>query len=85
MMFDLPPPQFDHDFDGRVVEQRLSAQQVEEACGRGYVACAIILAPDYCLIATPIVGAGGVSQASYEIFRRHEIGHCNGWGRDHAR
>lgn len=79
MMFDLPPPEFDHGFAGQIIEYRMTAGELDIACGRGTMACAVKYSPNLCLIATPIVGPGGVSHASYVIFRRHEIGHCNGW------
>lgn len=83
----LPPLTFDHAYAGLVVEQMLSAMQVERACGL-YVDSCMLVAPNFlgdkCFIVLPKIGPGGVSARDQALLRRHEIGHCNGWGPDHA-
>jgi hypothetical protein len=48
------------------------------------IGCSINVGPDGCLIV--IVGDAVLARKllSFEIIKRHEIGHCNGWGDDHA-
>jgi hypothetical protein len=84
----LPPAQYDHAYPGPVIERILPLDEARKFCEQigvgqfdgcaGYVtlqdgskACFIILpdqdAPD------PII----------DHYRRHEVGHCNGWPADH--
>jgi hypothetical protein len=82
----IPPEEYDHPFDGVVKLSRESSQEVIKSkcpasifpyhlgCGgrRAAGSCAILMADDETIRKygwTP------------EIVLRHEIGHCNGWGR----
>lgn len=86
-MIALPPAIFDHAYAGPVIERRVSAAEVERMCRvTDAEACTLFrpnFAGDTCFIITPVVGIGGVSQSAYELLRRHEIGHCNGWSDKH--
>jgi hypothetical protein len=85
MSFDLPPPRFDHAFTGQLIEHRLSWDRLAIVCGHDRIACAFPFAPDLCVIILPNIGPGGLSPASYAIYRRHELGHCNGWSAKHEK
>ena len=88
MQVTLPPLQYDHPYPGQVIERVLPLAEARSYCQQigvgqfdgcaGYVtlqdgnrACFIVLpdqdAPD------PII----------DHYRRHEVGHCNGWPADH--
>lgn len=82
----LPPPQFDHAYQGPVIEQVMTAAEVERYCN-GDVACTLFkpnFVGDKCFVILPKVGPGGVSQSYQVLLRRHEVGHCNGWAKDHS-
>jgi hypothetical protein len=86
----LPPEEFDHPFEGRVVIQEAKDRDyVRRLCPnmpftidplgcsyifRGIRLCGIVKVPD-----EDIRAAGH----DPEVFMRHELGHCNGWGSDH--
>lgn len=86
----LPPEEFDHPFDGRVVtQQAIDSDNVRKLCpgmnftmqpiGCAYLIpplrmCAIVKLPD------DQIRAAGHDPA---IFMRHELGHCNGWPANH--
>jgi hypothetical protein len=86
----LPPEEFDRPFDGRVVIQLARDQdEVRKLCPgmiftmeplgcsfriRGLALCAIVKVSD------DQIRAAGYDP---EVFMRHELGHCNGWGSDH--
>lgn len=86
----LPPEEFDHPYDGRIVIQmardyddvRLLCPSMKFTmtplgCAyqiRGTKLCAIVKVSD------DTIRAVGFDP---EVFMRHETGHCNGWGADH--
>jgi hypothetical protein len=79
-----PPEQYDHPYDGQVVERVMPEAEVRSVCmSMGLdlftVACSWHSAGT-CHIVLPNDG-----QAPIELFRRHEIAHCNGWPADHPR
>lgn len=76
-----PPPQYVHPTSGPVIERRLTAEEVENICGRGSQACSLkpLSADGTCFLWMPIVGRGGVGSRTFAALRRHEIAHCNGW------
>ena len=85
----LPPKEFDRPYSGDLtVVTAHSQDELKEFCGSaykpgltlgcarpGHTSCRIIMAPEQIII------AGGWTKA---LMLRHEIGHCNGWGADHA-
>lgn len=82
----LPPKEYDHPFKGKLNVVKLQPMDVHVRCtgtrqmlyGSYVEACAEPFG-DYCTIVLPIVG-----KPEYLIrLRRHEVGHCNGWPRDH--
>lgn len=87
MTINIPPPHYDHPYSGPVIERVVTAEETERMCGHDKQAC-ILFKPNFngdsCFIILPVVGIGGTSQRAQDILRRHEIGHCNGWGADHA-
>ena len=86
----MPPPEFDHAYDGRVdVVTARDRDHVRElcpgakfgvtlgalACSIRYPAsCTIVLAPEADIKATGV---------PLDVIMRHELGHCNGWPGDH--
>lgn len=82
-----PPAIYDHPYSGPVIERIVTAAEVERMCGGNIQAC-ILFKPNFygdsCFVVLPVVGRGGTNQRSQNMLRRHEIGHCNGWGLDHA-
>jgi hypothetical protein len=80
MQVTTPPVEFDHPYDGPVIERVLSledARQLCESLGNGLVdGCAVIRTQDRtCIIVVPLDGPDPII-AHYE---QHEIAHCNGW------
>lgn len=84
----LPPVQFDHPYNGMVIEMTMTAEQVAMVCKNPLAEACTIIGPNFpgdkCFIVIPKVGPGGVSQRTQTLLRRHEVGHCNGWGSNHA-
>ena len=80
----LPPPEFDHPYKGPVTVVELPASGVQIACGNPEAqACVYLKAPGGPMMILPKIGPGGVSKRSYDLLRRHEDGHINGWTADH--
>src|SRR5579872_3649928 len=73
----LPPPKYDHPYNGSLVVHTLSESEAVARCGE--IACAT---PPWhghpCVITLPR------NHPALALLRRHEIAHCNGWGGDHA-
>src|SRR5262245_32083978 len=90
----LPPPEYDHPYDtkgGRLFFNELRVDSVEalkERCRHSFAPPSIPLA---CAFPAPwgcqivMVTDEMIRAAGYEPehIRRHEIGHCNGWGSSH--
>ena len=79
-----PPAQYNHPYNGQVVERVMPEAQVRSVCmSMGLdlfaVACSWHSAGT-CYIVLPNDG-----QAPVSTYRRHEIAHCNGWPSDHPR
>jgi hypothetical protein len=79
MLFLQPPAQYDHSYHGRVIERRLSQDQIMQMCHGAATACSWV-SKGVCYLALPqnekdirIVAA----------MRRHETAHCNGWPHTH--
>jgi hypothetical protein len=79
-----PPAQYNHPYDGPVVERVMPEAEVSALCmsrgasNRG-VACAWV-SDGTCYIVLPDDYVAPVS-----AYRRHETAHCNGWPPDHPR
>lgn len=83
-----PPARFDHVYSGKLITVYLPQKQVvtvcvkvtgqfsynQHGCSTGNVngQCTIYVANRTFMKATP------------QAIRRHEIGHCNGWNKDHS-
>ena len=77
-----PPAQYNHPYNGQVVERVMPEAEVRSACmSMGLdlftVACSWHSAGT-CYIVLPNDG-----QAPVSTYRRHEIAHCNGWPANH--
>jgi hypothetical protein len=84
----LPPAEFDHPFEGVIIYRVVkTADEIGMFCDAGARAlacaqrssdgrsCLIIKLPDEKIEATGV---------PVWVVMRHEIGHCNKWGADHA-
>jgi hypothetical protein len=83
-----PPPEFDKPFDGELIIERLSREEIQKVCPPGMLACAWTTPNNKdvpCIVMIPdddfLKKRGGMQ---YEEILRHEIGHCNGWPADHG-
>lgn len=90
MIIGVPPAKYDCHFEGTLAVVLADAVSVHELCNGSpadryrIYACAMPLTEDRCVIVLPKVEAGLVTQAQQNRYRRHEEGHCNGWGADHS-
>lgn len=76
----LPPPQFDHLPTVPVIERVLPAAEVDRFC-RPYFKEAQGRSIEGCSASKD--GKCFVVRIDREDVRRHELGHCNGWPREH--
>jgi hypothetical protein len=79
-----PPAKYDHPYNGQVVERVMPVAEVRTLCiSRGAdvfgVACSW-QSDQTCYIILP-----NDEDAPIDIYRRHEIAHCNGWPANHPR
>lgn len=82
----LPPLEYDYPYQGKLTVDRVDTiEKLQEVCGiskwalgcswaRG-ASCRIVL------VADDVIRQWGWTP---ELMMRHEHGHCNGWGGDHA-
>jgi hypothetical protein len=75
MLFLEPPPQYDHPYNGRVIEQRVSFLQMIQLCHGLTRGCSWVK-DGVCYIALP---QDEKDDRLIAFMRQHEIGHCNGW------
>lgn len=82
-MIDLPPEQFDHSYEGPVIEQLMPAQDITGYCRVNTAQACVFGLPNFpgdkCFVYLPWIGRGGVAKRTQDLLRRHEVGHCNGW------
>jgi len=81
----LPPKKYDYSFPGPIVITRKSTpEELARVCGQRLIfGCSQRLAyvcQTYILDDKLLERFG----CTFEAALRHEIGHCNGWGADHA-
>jgi hypothetical protein len=77
-----PPAKYDHPYDGQVVERVMPEDDVRSACmsmGLDFFTAAC----SWRINSTCYVFLPNDGQAPVDIYRRHEIAHCNGWPADH--
>jgi hypothetical protein len=89
----LPPAEYDHPYKG--VLKIKTVRDVRAACpdlpplpfGRQYRGCAMrvrnVVPSPYCTIYLLSDAEIRKSGSTRELTLRHEIGHCNGWSKDH--
>src|SRR5262249_35104795 len=84
---ELPPVQFDHPYSGRATIY-YATEEPWEACGlkrvEGTLAGCAWLRDGECTIIIAPESAFKKHGLTTRLVIRHEIGHCNGWGKDHA-
>src|SRR3989442_7646776 len=84
----LPPAEFDKPYTGKLIIRRFETEEeIERICkGSAKYACAARVADgSACYL---FVGNDNVlkrNHVPYEFMLRHELGHCNGWTKDHER
>jgi hypothetical protein len=84
----LPPPQYDHPFDGLVIIKRAeNLSQMRQWCvGLSNIACARwTLRPDVPKTCIIVLADNAEAAAPLEVIIRHERAHCNGWPAHHPR
>ena len=90
MRIPLPPEKFDKPYTGELILIEMPLEKVHSACGGsksslGRIwACAAPITPNKCLVILPKIEKSGITKHQYARLKRHEIGHCNGWGGDHS-
>jgi hypothetical protein len=90
MTITLPPPQYDHPYEHRLVVETIPYFEVSKACGKmpsadRYEACSWtfvdVAGKPVCHIIYPKLADVGAETMIRVI--RHETGHCNGWSGKH--
>lgn len=87
----LPPEQYDHPFDGRLIVETISWWDVADRCRpiRDAWACSWRFQDPQnpgkfaCHVIYPKLGTGGIDEDELVSLIRHETGHCNSWPADH--
>ena len=84
----LPPARYDVPFKGSITWTFHARAELNRVCGNseltGRIAgCARPYGPGRCSIAIDEVYRGRPRELA--LIKRHEIGHCNGWGAAHER
>lgn len=86
----LPPAEFDRPFDGELFVIERDAVDVDRTCREmgnrnalPALACAFPLISRCTIVLPRAVDLGWPSKPQQDRLRRHEIGHCNGWGSRH--
>lgn len=87
----MPPPEFDHPFDGRLEKHAVPYKQAYRKCralgrydvspyvdGRHLYGCQFWRG-DTCVI---VYSFSKIDRKMASNVRRHEIAHCNGWDHD---
>lgn len=74
-----PPAQYDHPYQGQVIEQRLSFLQILQLCHGPATSCAWV-SKGACYLALP---QDEHDSRLIALIRQHEVGHCNGWPAHH--
>jgi hypothetical protein len=75
----VPPLQYDHAYNGPVIEQRLSALEVFFLCHGPTTACSWV-SKRVCHI---VFSNSEKDDRAIALIRRHETAHCNGWPASH--
>jgi hypothetical protein len=82
----IPPVEYDNPYRGTWIVVRLpTIEAVKSACNknRDVLACGGLVG-NVCLIHMVSDKVLQSRELTYAMVLRHEIGHCNGWGADHA-
>jgi len=86
MQVTVPPLKYDHPFDGQVIERVLPLEEARKLCAdiginadgcAGYVTMSD--GTKACFVVLPVDGP----DPDVDHYHRHELAHCNGWGKDH--
>lgn len=83
----LPPVAYDYPFKGNLITvKKQSKEEVNKLCNTPMamgLGCMKFVSPEHCVIV--VVSDEIAEAAGYtpEVVVRHEVGHCNGWPKDH--
>jgi len=88
-----PPARYDHEYGGKLIEKYLPQEQVVKECKKlfkrfNFSLDSVTSSQRGCSagdknVCTIIVIDKPYKLATPKSVRRHEIGHCNGWGFNH--
>ena len=89
--FTLPPVEYDKPFAGKLEEVVVkSREEMDASCKRIGLSlpnvplgCGKLLAADHCVIYLARDEVNRAVGLTTELVRRHEVGHCNGWPKEH--
>jgi hypothetical protein len=89
--FMLPPVEYDKPFAGKLEEVVVkSREEMDASCKRIGLSlpnvplgCGRLLAADHCVIYLARDEVNRSVGLTTELVRRHEVGHCNGWPKEH--
>ena len=89
--FMLPPVEYDKPFGGKLEEVVVkSREEMDASCKRIGLSlpnvplgCGKLLAADHCVIYLARDEVNRSVGLSTDLVRRHEVGHCNGWPKEH--
>ena len=89
--FMLPPVEYDKPFGGKLEEVVVkSREEMDASCKRIGLSlpnvplgCGKLLAADHCVIYLAREEVNFSVGLTTDLVRRHEVGHCNGWPKEH--
>ena len=89
--FMLPPVEYDKPFGGKLEEVVVkSREEMDASCKRIGLSlptvplgCGKLLAADHCVIYLARDEVNRSVGLTTDLVRRHEVGHCNGWPKEH--
>jgi len=89
--FTLPPVEYDKPFGGKLEEVVVkSREEMDASCKRIGLSlpnvplgCGKLLAADHCVIYLARDEVNRSVGLTTDLVRRHEVGHCNGWSKEH--
>ena len=89
--FMLPPVEYDKPFAGKLEEVVVkSREEMDASCKRIGLSlpnvplgCGKLLAADHCVIYLARDEVNRSVGLTTDLVRRHEVGHCNGWPKEH--
>jgi hypothetical protein len=89
--FMLPPVEYDKPFGGKLEEVVVKSREEMDASCKHIglllpnvpLGCGKLLAADHCVIYLARDEVNRSVGLTTDLVRRHEVGHCNGWPKEH--